>query len=390
MLRYAWFNARKDLAVMLRERETLLWVFLMPLIFFYFIGTVTGGIGLPGGDDEPEPLVVRGAAPGDLLTDELLRRLEREGYEVQPEAPEAPEENRQRRAPRTLVLPASASHESLTAGVLAGERVKVRLEHDEEELGTHFDRMRVAKAVYGVLADLAVLAQRGEPATRAGFEELAAAPRALTLEVRPAGKRRHVPNGFEQTIPGTMTMFCMLVLLTSGAVLLVIEREQGLLRRLASTPIPRGAIVLGKWAGKMALALVQIAFAMLAGALFFGMRWGASLPMVGAVLCAWAAFNASLAILLANLARSEGQTTGIAVLATMVLAALGGCWWPIEIAPGWMQRLALFLPTGWTMDALHELVSFGSGPAAAVPHAAALSAGALVLGWLAARTFRYA
>jgi ABC-type multidrug transport system permease subunit len=73
----------------------------------------------------------------------------------------------------------------------------------------------------------------------------------------------------------------------------------------------------------------------------------------------------------------------------MILAALGGCWWPIEIAPAWMQSLALALPTGWCMDALHKLVSFGEPPSAAAWQAAAMAAGALVLGWAGARFFRY-
>ncbi len=385
MLRAAWFIASRDLATMMRERETLLWVFLMPLLFFYFIGTVTGGFGLPGKGDEPDPLVLRGAPDGqsDLITDELVQRLERENYRIVRE-PGAGEKSWPR-----LVVPALEGHAGLTEGVLAGQKATFGLHHEEEELGTQFDRMRVVKALYGVLADLAVFAQRGETPSRAGFTALAAAPRSIVLDVKTAGKRKHIPGGFEQTIPGTMTMFCMLVLLTSGAVLLVVEREQGLLRRLASTPISRGSVVLGKWTGKMTLALVQIAFAMGAGTVLFRMDWGDSLPMVCALLFAWAAFNASLAVVLGNLARSEGQTIGIAVLSSMVLAALGGCWWPIEITPGWMQRLALFLPTGWTMDALHELVSFGAGASAALPHFAALAAGALVLGWLAARTFRY-
>ena len=37
----AWFVARHDLLYMLRRRETLLWTFVMPIVFFYFIGTVT-------------------------------------------------------------------------------------------------------------------------------------------------------------------------------------------------------------------------------------------------------------------------------------------------------------------------------------------------------------
>ena len=45
LLQGAWFIARKDVAYLLRRRETILWTFVMPIVFFYFIGTVTGGFG---------------------------------------------------------------------------------------------------------------------------------------------------------------------------------------------------------------------------------------------------------------------------------------------------------------------------------------------------------
>jgi hypothetical protein len=54
-----------------------------------------------------------------------------------------------------------------------------------------------------------------------------------------------------------------------------------------------------------------------------------------------------------------------------------------------MQTLALFLPTGWTMDALHRLVSFRHDALAALPHALALAAAALAVGALAVRKFRF-
>jgi ABC-type multidrug transport system permease subunit len=74
----------------------------------------------------------------------------------------------------------------------------------------------------------------------------------------------------------------------------------------------------------------------------------------------------------------------------MALAALGGCWWPIEITPGWMQRLALFLPTGWAMGALHQLISFGAAATVAVPHVLGLAALSLLLGVVSVRAFRFA
>jgi hypothetical protein len=54
-----------------------------------------------------------------------------------------------------------------------------------------------------------------------------------------------------------------------------------------------------------------------------------------------------------------------------------------------MQSLALALPTGWTMDALHKLVNFGYGWSAAAPHVAALAVGSVLCGWGGAKIFRY-
>ena len=151
----------------------------------------------------------------------------------------------------------------------------------------------------------------------------------------------------------------------------------------------RGEVVAGKWGGRMVLAAIQVGFALIIGTVLFSMDWGPDLAMVLVVLAAWAAFCASAGLLLGSLARTEGQATGLGVLTANVLAALGGCWWPIEITPDWMQGLQKLMPTGWTMDALHKLISFQSGAAAAVPNVVTLLVGTLIVGWLAARRFRY-
>ena len=92
---------------------------------------------------------------------------------------------------------------------------------------------------------------------------------------------------------------------------------------------------------------------------------------------------------LGTLAQTEAQASGLGVLASCLLAALGGCWWPIEITPDWMQSLQMAIPTGWTMDALHKLVSFGAAPMTVVPNVLTLIVAAAVFGALAARRFEY-
>jgi len=254
---------------------------------------------------------------------------------------------------------------------------------------TDYDQTRVARAVYTVLADLVAVSSKGTAPTPEAFAHLAQQPRLVSLEVSSAGKRKDPPVGFEQAVPGTLVMFTLLVLFTSGGVSLLVERRQGILRRLASSPMSRGAVVLGKWGARFSLGLVQIVFAMAAGKILFRVSWGDHLGAILLLLAAYASLAALLGLLLGNFARSDGQVIGLGVIASNVIAALGGCWWPIEITPRWTQNLALVFPTGWAMDALHKLMSFGDSPMAIVPHIAAFLIASLVAGYVLARTFRF-
>ena len=401
-MRAAWLIARHDVVLALKERSNLLWVFVMPPIFFYFIGTVTGG--MASAPERPGRLGYEVHETTGFLGERLAAHLEKAGFELVRETGEG-------RIPKTkLTAPAE-----FTTDLIAGEPVTLQLETGGSGPASELAAFRVKRAAYTVLAE--VLASRftkeaekeaekdteqhAEPSAAdaegnlpenislATLEEIDRLPRQLTLAVEAAGQRKKIPSGFEQAIPGNLVMFVMMVMLTSGAVLLVTERQQGLLRRLASAPMRRSEMVLGKWGGRMFLGVIQILFAVLAGTVFFAMDWGPHPVMVMCVLFAWGAFCASLALFLGNLGTTEGQVVGTGMLTTLALAALGGCWWPIEITPFWMQTLQNFLPTGWVMDALHRLISFGDGPTRVLPQFTALVVGALVLGWMAARRFRF-
>jgi len=378
MLRRAWFIARKDLQYTLRERETILWLFVMPIVFFYFIGTITSGFG--GSGPGQETLALRAPADDGFLVDSLARRLEQRKFALVRPRTDA---DFQASARRVTIPP------DFTTNVLAGRQQVVVMERKEGGPGQQRDALRVGRAAYTVLADLAALAAAGKQPTGEALAELEAMPRAVRVARESAGKSQQIPTGFSQAIPGTMVMFTLMAMLTSGAVTLVVERNNGLLRRLASAPIARREIVWGKWTGRLLLGLVQITFAVIAGKLLFKMDWGPDAPMLVLVLAAWGALCASLGLLLGNLARSEGQVIGLGVLTTNALAALGGCWWPIEITPAWMQSFSKCLPTGWAMSALHNLVNFQHGPASALPHVAAMLLATLATGAAASRWFRY-
>ena len=54
-----------------------------------------------------------------------------------------------------------------------------------------------------------------------------------------------------------------------------------------------------------------------------------------------------------------------------------------------MQELQLFIPTGWAMDALHKLISFGMSWQSVLPHLATLIAASVLVGWVASNRFRF-
>ena len=376
MFRDALYLARMDAALLMRRRETLLWTFIMPIVFFYFIGTITGNSSGSAKDE----LAVSAPPDAGFLADQLVARLDQHGYHVI--RVKSPEEFQ--RYGRRLSIPAG-----FTDSVLAGKPMKIRFDRTGEDMNADYDRVRLYRAVYTTLADLIVVSGENAGASKEAFEKLAAEPRTLTLKVQAAGTRRDPPTGFEQSVPGTMVMFTLIVLFTSGAVSLTIERHQGILLRLASSPMSRGAVVLGKWSARMAVGVIQIAFAMIAGTVLFHVGWGPNLPMVVLVLLVYGSLAAALGMLLGNFGRTEGQVIGLGVIASNIFAGLGGCWWPIEVTPLWTQKLALLFPTGWTMDALHKLMNFGASPASVIPHVCVTAAAALAAGYVLSRTFRY-
>ena len=381
-MRNTQFIAWQDVRSQLREGSTLLWLFIMPPIFFYFIGTVTSGFssGVSGG--QVAPLTVVAENPG-FLKDQVNLRLRSNDFA--PEWVEALGSTDEATAPgRTLTFDANMSEM-----VLAGTPVKAAYDTQANALIRDFEEIRIQRSLYTVLADIiiadATAGPLGSDALAAGNE----ATRVWQLAVSTAGQRKEIPTGFQQAVPGMLVMFTLLVLLTSSGTMLVQERTQGLLRRLASAPISRGEVLAGKWQGRMVLAAIQVTVALAFGTFLFDMDWGPDIAMVMVLLAAWAGFCASAGLWLGTVAKTEAQAGGLGVLVANLLAALGGCWWPIEVTPAWMQALQKAIPTGWTMDALHKLISFQAGASSVIPNVLLLSAAAAVLGVLAARRFRY-
>jgi ABC-2 type transport system permease protein len=84
----------------------------------------------------------------------------------------------------------------------------------------------------------------------------------------------------------------------------------------------------------------------------------------GLVVFAFMLAAASIGMMAASFFRTSEKAGAMGVMISLVLAALGGCWWPLEIVPSAMRAVAHCLPTGQAMSAIAsgELADFLSRP----------------------------
>jgi ABC-type Na+ efflux pump permease subunit len=250
---------------------------------------------------------------------------------------------------RTLVIP-----HGFTNQVLAGEQVTLRLERDpgsnaEASLAAQARIAGAAARLIGRLVEAQAAAGAEGPAELPAVLATAGAVDVVTVESRWAGKARVAPGGFAHSVPGMTVMFVMLVALTYGAGSVSAERQRGMLRRVATSPASRADIVVGKVIGRMAVAAIQVTVLLavcLLGARFFGQGLGGRPLEVWAVLIVFGLAVAPLGVAVGGFVRDPDRAASLGVMATMGMAALGGCWWPIEVVSPALQKVALLFPFG--------------------------------------------
>src|SRR5262249_19141839 len=64
----------------------------------------------------------------------------------------------------------------------------------------------------------------------------------------------------------------------------------------------------------------------------------------------------SFGLIIAGLARSRDSVLPLGAIVIVTMAAIGGCWWPIDLEPRWMRDVAVAFPTTWAMEAFNDLM----------------------------------
>jgi ABC-type Na+ efflux pump permease subunit len=376
--------AVQDLRLTLKERSALFWMLIMPVAF---IGLFGGMFRDSGKAPRPAGLAVVDE-DGSFLSRSFVEQLGKEKLELTVLPPGRPDSLTA--YPRALTIPKGFA-DSLADGLRATLTIDVTRSRDaDRDLSA---RISVSKVIVRTLAALAEAdtAGRGDiegAVFETRYRELLARPDLIRTEVRTAGKGRVAPSGFGASAPAMLVLFLMTNTVIYGAVFLALEKQNRCLARLSAMPVGRGDILTGKVLGRVLIGLVQSAILIAAGALLYKVWWGSSPLALLALLLCLALAAASIGIFLGGLVRTPEQAGAIAWIVPLFLGAIGGCWWPLEIVPRWMQIFGHVSPAAWAMDGLHGMLSFGKGPGAVIVPCLVLLGYSAVLLFAGARTLK--
>ncbi len=175
-----------------------------------------------------------------------------------------------------------------------------------------------------------------------------------------------------------------------AALTLITWREKKLLRRLRLAPVATSTVVGSRVTVSLGVALVQLVLFVAISVLpFLGLQlngaWYMAVPLVLAGTLAFLAIG----LLVGSIAKTSEGGAGLANLITLPMAFLSGAFIPLEAAPEWIQTVSKFLPMGYLVEGMKDVMVRGEGPEAALMPIAVLLGFAVVITFIATRLFKW-
>ena len=339
------------------DRTSIVWMFLVPLVYIFVFGNAFKNSYDP--TKSKANLSIYNQDTG-FLSQRLFDGIASENIKIDT-LTAMPED----KPSRLLVIPPHFSDSLLAAKtVVLNYYKKSGLSLEASQTA----ELSIKKSMYRLLADMTELNLNNKRIKLSALKRLDKKKPVLTLNSQYAGEYQAPPDGFYQQVPANIVQFSLLILLMFAGGSVLQERRDGVLRRIYVSPISLGQLYWGKMAGVLGVGMLQVSLLLIVGRFLFGIHYGQAIPALLLLLAVYCLTVASISLCFGFLIKSHEKLIGVCIITGLSMAALSGCWWPIEIAPPWMQKLALALPSGMALNGMHQLISFGKSGMAVLPN----------------------
>lgn len=172
---------------------------------------------------------------------------------------------------------------------------------------------------------------------------------------------RAIPTGkvpyLDYLAPGIIAQSAMFIAIFYG-IMIIWERDAGVLTKLLVTPTPRTALITGKAFASGTKALIQ-AIVVLIFAAILGVGMTANplkLLGVAALVVFGSAFFSCLSMSIAGVVLTRDRLMGIGQAITMPLFFSSNALYPTSVMPGWLQPISRINPLSYEVDGLRGLL----------------------------------
>lgn len=149
-----------------------------------------------------------------------------------------------------------------------------------------------------------------------------------------------------QHVTAALAVFGMVTAtFTNLAINTSVARDEGILKRVAGTPLPMPVHLGGRIASATLVGVISVALMLSAGWVLFDVEipW-ANMPLFALLLFLGAATFSALGLAVAAITPTSRAAPAIANFVILPLAFISGVFFPMENAPAWLQTVAGLLP----------------------------------------------
>ncbi len=408
-LRNVWFLMAKDLKIFAADRAALIFAILFPFFFIVLFNFVMTGV---NGQDQRLVINLATNETTSGISNQIIASMATgDTSTLQPGQPEivwlkdynqAMQDVKDNKLDGFISFPANFT-EAVAAGY--GTDLEViynpndiqsiaALQGMAQSIASDINASEVVKkAVIGIVTESAITVP-GSISNRSqiilsqlnGQSQTAIQTQLISFNTQEVGDVK-ATNPSDWVIPGYLVMFVFFTAAFSAAQL-VRERQNHTLERLLASSASKTAILGGVYGSTVVKGLIQITIFWTVGILVFKVDLGFSPLAVIVVSVLMTLMSSAFGVMLATFVKTERSASSIGVLTSLILAPLGGCWWPLYITPQWMQFVSKITPHGWATTAFNKLLIFGGDFNSVVPNMLVLVGFGAVFGLIAILRFR--
>jgi ABC-2 type transport system permease protein len=232
------------------------------------------------------------------------------------------------------------------------------------------------------------------PAARASDPSVGAVPAARTGAAPPLDLRTRIWYNPElasrnMIVPGLVAVIMSIIAALLTSLTIAREWERGTMEQLASTPVRRAEVVIGKLIPYAVIGTIDVAVTIVAGMLLFDVPLRGSVLLLGALTLLFLAGALGLGLFFSAALQSQLLATQAAIMTTFLPAVLlSGFLFDIDSMPVGVRAVTFLIPARYFVTVTRGIFLKGVGLEVLWPDALAMLVFAAVGLGLATRMFR--